>query len=118
MPRDRWQVATQRHARYGAAQRRISPSTVVGAARDYLGPDGRDLIYWWKLCSRYAHAQTLTMMLRARRQSVETPYGGVVNVTTDAELVAELVEFAVPVFNALIRLTWQRGLLRTDRVES
>lgn len=96
-------------------KRRISPSTVLNAARNHLGPAGQDIFYWWTVCSRYAHGQTLTMMLRARRQSAETPYGDVVNVTTDAELVAELIEFTLPVLNVLIQLTWKRGLLRADR---
>lgn len=103
-----WEVAAIEHER-------LSPRKVMDGARNHLGSPGRDLTYWWTMCSRYAHAQTLTVMLRGRRMSLETPFGGVVDVETNEELVAELVEFGVVLLNALIRLTNQRGYLRTHR---
>ncbi len=96
-------------------KRHVTPSLIVKGAQQSIGPEGRQLFYWWTICSRYAHAQTLTVILRARRTHVNTPYGGGVDVETDEELVADLIEFAVGVLNVFTALTRERGLLRVRR---
>lgn len=95
--------------------RGLAPSAIVRGAQQHLGQDGRDLFYWWTICSRYAHAQSLTAILRARRTHFDTPQGGAVDVETDEALTVELVEFAVGVLNAFTALTRERGLLRVKR---
>lgn len=103
-----WQVAD-------FEKRHVGPGLIVRGAQQHLGTDGADLFYWWTICSRYAHAQSLTAILRARRTHVHTPHGGAVDVETDVGLVADLVEFAVGVLNAFTSLTRERGLLRVSR---
>ncbi|WP_106814510.1 mediator of RNA polymerase II transcription subunit 4 [Microbacterium timonense] len=96
-------------------QRRFGPTQIIRGAQQHLGSDGRDLFYWWTICSRSAHAQSLTALLRARRTHFDTPHGGAVDVETDEALVAELVEFAVGTLNSFASLTRERGLLRVSR---
>jgi hypothetical protein len=96
-------------------ERGLSPSTVVNAARDHLGAAGRDLAYWWMVCSRYAHAQTLTVMHRGIREREIGPNSEVLNVTTDAAALAELVEFGLAVTDMLVGLLRRRGFERCPR---
>lgn len=96
-------------------EKRLSPSAVVKSASSQLGREGRDLHYWWKVCSRFAHGQTLTVILRGVRVHVDTPHGGVIDVSTDEQLFVELLEFAIPVFNRLIRLANKRGIGRAPK---
>lgn len=96
-------------------KRGLSPSTVVNAARDYLGAAGRDLAYWRMVCSRYAHAQTLTVMHRGIREGEIGPDGEALNVTTDAAALAELVEFGLAVTDLLVGLLRKRGFERRLR---
>ncbi|MDY0829633.1 hypothetical protein SK224_10930 [Microbacterium sp. BG28] len=105
-----WEVAA-------LEKRRVRPGAIVTAAQQDLGGAGRDLSYWWTICSRYAHAQSLTAILRARRAHIDTPHGGTVDVETNEELVVEMVETAVGFLNAFTALTRERGLLRMPRVQ-
>lgn len=98
------------------AKKGAEPSKVVRAAREYLGREGDDFSYWWTICSRYAHAQSLTVMLRGVRTRVESPHGQVVDVTTDETLLAELVEFARNATEGLVELLVRRGLHRAPRM--
>lgn len=97
------------------ARKGADPSKVVKTAREYLGRDGDDFFYWWTICSRYTHAQTLTVMLRGVRSHVESPNGGVMNVETDVAQLAELVEFGVKATDALVAVLVRRGFDRVRR---
>ncbi len=97
------------------AKKGADPSKVVKTAREYLGRDGDDFFYWWTICSRYTHAQTLTVMLRGVKSQVESPDGGVMNVETDVAQLAEVVEFGVKATDALVALLIRRGFDRARR---
>lgn len=96
-------------------QRRFGPTQIIRCAQQHLGSDGSDLFCWWTICSRYARAQSLTVILRARRTHFYTPHGGAMDAETDEALVAELVEFAAGILNSFFALTRERGLLRVPR---
>lgn len=97
------------------AKKGAEPSKVVRAAREHLGRKGDDFFYWWTICSRYAHAQSLTVMLRGVRTRAESAHGHVVNVTTDEALLAELVEFARNATEGMVELLARRGLHRAPQ---
>ncbi|WP_400996418.1 hypothetical protein [Agromyces sp. GXQ0307] len=95
----------------------LTPSAVVNGARNHLGSAGQDLAFWWTVCSRYAHAQTLTVMLLGVRTSERTPDGETVNVTTDAELLADVVGFGITMIDMLVSLLRNGGFERRSRTE-
>lgn len=97
------------------AKKGADPSKVVRTAREYLGRDGDDFFYWWTICSRYTHAQTLTVMLRGLTSHIESPDGGVMNVETDVAQLADVVEFGVKVTDALVAMLIRRGFDRARR---
>lgn len=97
------------------AKKGAEPSKVVRGAREHLGRKGDDFFYWWTICSRYAHAQSLTVMLRGVRTRAESAHGHVVNVTTGEALLAELVEFARNATEGMVELLTQRGLHRAPQ---
>lgn len=104
---------------FGALTKKgAEPSKVVRYARELLRREGGDFPYWWTICSRYAHAQTLTVMLRGVRTHVDSPHGQVIDVTTDETLLAELVEFARKATSALVKLLAPRGLHRSPKEAS
>lgn len=96
-------------------KRGLAPSTVVNAACNHLGRAGQDLPYWWMICSRYAHAQTLTVMHRGIRINETSPDGEVLNVTTDEALLADVVEFGLAMIDMLVELLRKRGFERRPR---
>jgi len=97
------------------AKKGATPTKVVSTAREYLGRDGDDFFFWWTICSRYNHAQTLTVMLRGVRTHVDLPDGGVMNLETDVAQLADLVEFAMKATDALVGMLIRRGFDRARR---
>lgn len=97
------------------AKKGAAPTKVVSAAREYLGREGDDFFYWWTICSRYTHAQTLTVMLRGVRTHVDSPDGGVMNVETDVTQLADVVDFAMKATDALVTMLVRRGFNRVPR---
>lgn len=97
------------------AKKGADPSKVVKMAREHVGRDGDDFFYWWTICSRYTHAQTLTVLLRGVKSHTNLPEGDVVNVETDLEHLADLVEFGIRVTDALVSLLIRRGFDRRRR---
>lgn len=87
----------------------------MSTAREYLGHDGDDFFYWWTICSRYTHAQTLTVMLRGVRTHVDSPDGGVMNVETDVAQLADVVDFTMKATDALVAMLVRRGFDRVRR---
>jgi hypothetical protein len=96
----------------------ISPSKVAQNARQYVPGSRDELFYYWRLCSKYAHAQTLTVLHRGLRTHEKTALGGTVRVESDPALLADVVEYAVKVTDALVSLVRTRGLSRLPTIHS